>query len=44
MKKRPLVKVKDFFKEKISYLITWINSFFEESEDDDDDYYYNDYQ
>ena len=44
MKKRPLVKIKDFLKEKISYLITWINSFFEESEDDDDDYYYDEYQ
>ena len=44
MKKRPLVKIKDFFKEKIISLITFINSFFEEAEDDDDDDYYDDYQ
>lgn len=43
MKKRPLVRIKNFFKEKVSYLITWIQSFFEETEDDDD-YYYDDYQ
>ena len=43
MKKRPLVKIKDFFKEKLMYLITWINSFLEEDDDDDDNCYY-DYQ
>lgn len=43
MKKRPLVKIKNFFKEKVICLITWINSFFEEVEDDDY-YHYDDYQ
>ena len=43
MKKRPIVKIKRFFKEKVRYLKILINSFFEEAEDDGDDYY-DDYQ
>ena len=43
MKKRPLVRIKNFLKEKVMYLKKRINSFLEEDDDDDDNCYY-DYQ